>query len=228
MNRPSVFRFGSCARRDILCAAPRPETGRWLPAILLETFSRDRIVRGMMTALTCSRGSALGPLQFASQEQADAAIAAMNEQELDGRQIRVNYANSQGRGAGGGGAGGGAPRGTPAVLSFRRLWSPIMSRRRVWLQWRRRRVRRRRRLRRRSRYAGLARLYTGFTRLTSHLSQAAMAGAVRVRTRVRGREQVEADESGLDQVATARTAAAEDTANKVSALHGVFAPSRRL
>lgn len=41
--------------------------------------------------------------QFATQEQTDAAMSAMNEQELDGRQIRVNYANSQGRGGGGGG-----------------------------------------------------------------------------------------------------------------------------
>jgi RNA recognition motif-containing protein len=47
---------------------------------------------------------------YGSTPEADAAINAMNEQELDGRRVRVNMANSKpagGAGGGGGGYGGG-------------------------------------------------------------------------------------------------------------------------
>lgn len=54
------------------------------------------------------RSRGFGFVSFASDEAADAALA-MNGQELDGRTIRVDRANS--RGDSRGGAGGGGPRG---------------------------------------------------------------------------------------------------------------------
>ena len=54
------------------------------------------------------RSRGFGFVTFASDEAADAALA-MNGQELDGRTIRVDRANS--RGDSRGGAGGGGPRG---------------------------------------------------------------------------------------------------------------------
>ncbi|KAI1069126.1 hypothetical protein LB507_006317, partial [Fusarium sp. FIESC RH6] len=51
------------------------------------------------------RARGFGFVTFASEEQATAAVNALNEQELDGRRIRVNVANA--RPAGGNGFGGG-------------------------------------------------------------------------------------------------------------------------
>lgn len=54
------------------------------------------------------RSRGFGFVTYGTQQEADAAIAGLNEQDLDGRRIRVNMANS--RPAGGvGGMGGGAP-----------------------------------------------------------------------------------------------------------------------
>ncbi len=52
------------------------------------------------------RSRGFGFVTFATQGEADAAIAALNEQELDGRRIRVNMANSRPAGGMGGGYGG--------------------------------------------------------------------------------------------------------------------------
>lgn len=41
------------------------------------------------------RSRGFGFVTFMTQQEADAAIAALNEQELDGRRIRVNMANSR-------------------------------------------------------------------------------------------------------------------------------------
>ncbi|PLW57939.1 hypothetical protein PCANC_00701 [Puccinia coronata f. sp. avenae] len=60
------------------------------------------------------RSRGFGFITFKEQAHADAAIEALNGQEVDGREIRVNYANSQGGGGGGGGqrqGGGGGYRG---------------------------------------------------------------------------------------------------------------------
>lgn len=53
------------------------------------------------------RSRGFGFVTFATQQEADAAIAALNEQELDGRRIRVNMANSRPAGGMGGGGYGG-------------------------------------------------------------------------------------------------------------------------
>jgi len=57
------------------------------------------------------RSRGFGFITFKEQANADAAIEALNGQEVDGREIRVNYANSQTGGGGGQRQGGGGYRG---------------------------------------------------------------------------------------------------------------------
>ncbi|EFP89119.1 hypothetical protein PGT21_016745 [Puccinia graminis f. sp. tritici] len=60
------------------------------------------------------RSRGFGFITFKEEADAPGAIEALNGQELDGREIRVNYANSQTGGGGGGGqrqGGGGGYRG---------------------------------------------------------------------------------------------------------------------
>jgi len=52
------------------------------------------------------RSRGFGFVTFGSGSEAEAAIGGLNEQELDGRRIKVNLANARG---GGGGGGGGLP-----------------------------------------------------------------------------------------------------------------------
>jgi RNA recognition motif-containing protein len=52
------------------------------------------------------RSRGFGFVTFGTSAEADAAISGLNEQELDGRRIRVNLANARGSGGGGGGGGG--------------------------------------------------------------------------------------------------------------------------
>ena len=51
-----------------------------------------------------SRGFAF--VTFSSDQEAQAAIDGLNEQELDGRRIKINMANARPAGGGGGGGGG--------------------------------------------------------------------------------------------------------------------------
>ncbi|XP_047966137.1 glycine-rich RNA-binding protein 3, mitochondrial-like [Salvia hispanica] len=53
------------------------------------------------------RSRGFGFVTFATAEEASAAIQALDQQELHGRQVKVNYANDRPRGFGGGGFGGG-------------------------------------------------------------------------------------------------------------------------
>ena len=49
------------------------------------------------------RSRGFGFVTFSTSQEASAAIAGLNGQELDGRRIRVNLANARGSGGGGGG-----------------------------------------------------------------------------------------------------------------------------
>ncbi|KAF3928585.1 Nucleolin [Arthrobotrys entomopaga] len=49
------------------------------------------------------RSRGFGFITFGSQEQADAAISGMHEQELEGRRLKLNIANHRTGGGGGGG-----------------------------------------------------------------------------------------------------------------------------
>jgi cold-inducible RNA-binding protein len=51
------------------------------------------------------RSRGFGFVTFNGNEDAQAAIDGMNEQELDGRRLRVNLANARPSGGGGGGGG---------------------------------------------------------------------------------------------------------------------------
>ncbi|KAI0829893.1 hypothetical protein BC628DRAFT_1359236 [Trametes gibbosa] len=53
------------------------------------------------------RSRGFGFVTFSSAGEAQNAIQSLNEQELDGRRIKVNLANARGSGGGGGGYGGG-------------------------------------------------------------------------------------------------------------------------
>lgn len=52
------------------------------------------------------RSRGFGFVTYSSESEAEAAIAGLNEQDLDGRRIKVNLANARGGGGGGGGGGG--------------------------------------------------------------------------------------------------------------------------
>ncbi|ORY34773.1 hypothetical protein BCR39DRAFT_462532, partial [Naematelia encephala] len=52
------------------------------------------------------RSRGFGFVTFANQTEAETAINAMNEQDLDGRRVRVNMANQKPAGSDGGGQGG--------------------------------------------------------------------------------------------------------------------------
>ena len=62
----------------------------------------------VITERETGRSRGFGFVRFTEEEASAAAVEAMDGQELDGRRIRVDFANEEGdRGRGGGGRGGG-------------------------------------------------------------------------------------------------------------------------
>ena len=69
------------------------------------------------------RSRGFGFVTFSTGEEAEAAIAGLNDQELDGRRIRVNLANTRPSGGGGGGGyGGQCPSLFSIILSLKHLY----------------------------------------------------------------------------------------------------------
>ncbi|XP_047054240.1 glycine-rich RNA-binding protein 2, mitochondrial-like [Lolium rigidum] len=61
----------------------------------------------VITDRETGRSRGFGFVNFAEEEAAKAAVTGMDGQELEGRSVRVNFANERERPAGGGGYGGG-------------------------------------------------------------------------------------------------------------------------
>ncbi len=80
---------------------------------LIETFQQDGrqvISARIITDRETGRSRGFAFVEMASEEEAQAAISALNGYDLDGRPLRVNEAQERsdgGRGGGGGGYGGG-------------------------------------------------------------------------------------------------------------------------
>ncbi|KAL0090003.1 hypothetical protein J3Q64DRAFT_1627806, partial [Phycomyces blakesleeanus] len=74
---------------------------------LREAFSAYGTVESsiVMRDRDTGRSRGFGFVTYSSDSEAQAAIDALNEQELDGRRIKVNMASARGGGGGGGGGG---------------------------------------------------------------------------------------------------------------------------
>ena len=76
-----------------------------------EQDGRQVVSTSIITDRDTGRSRGFGFVEFASDNEAQEAMAAMNGYELDGRTLRVNEAEEKRRGGGGGGGGGGGYRG---------------------------------------------------------------------------------------------------------------------
>jgi len=72
------------------------------------------------------RSRGFGFVTFDTEEGAQAAVNGMNDEDLDGRRIRVNIANARGGGGGGGGGFGGGGGG-PSKKKYSWLTMPFDS-----------------------------------------------------------------------------------------------------
>jgi RNA recognition motif-containing protein len=63
--------------------------------VFLLTIFPPHFVKIVMKDRETGRSRGFGFVTYGSQQEADSAIAGLNEQELDGRRIRVNMANSR-------------------------------------------------------------------------------------------------------------------------------------
>lgn len=79
----------------------RPRTRSLMFA--LRESSRALLQSIVMRDRDTGRSRGFGFVTFSSGQEAQNAIASLNEQELDGRRIKVNLANARGSGGGGGG-----------------------------------------------------------------------------------------------------------------------------
>jgi RNA recognition motif-containing protein len=75
-----------------------------------ETDGRKVVDVKIITDRETGQSRGFGFVEFASGEEANAAISAMDGQDLDGRALRVNLAQERSAGGGGGGGGGGGFR----------------------------------------------------------------------------------------------------------------------
>ena len=82
------------------------------------------------------RSRGFGFVTFSSGAEAQNAIASLNEQELDGRRIKVNLANARGSGGGGGGGQFFFRSVIPLICSLIRILIRLRRRRRLQ-RWRR-------------------------------------------------------------------------------------------
>jgi RNA recognition motif-containing protein len=76
------------------------------------------------------RSRGFGFVTYGTALEAEAAIASMNDAEVDGRRLRVNVANQRttgGGGGGGGAVGGGAPGGGPYLHTYNTVVSPELN-----------------------------------------------------------------------------------------------------
>src|SRR6185436_20644697 len=78
-----------------------------------ETDGRKVVDVKIITDRETGQSRGFGFVEFASAEEAQAAISAMDGQDLDGRALRVNLAQERSAGGGGGGGGGFRPSGGP-------------------------------------------------------------------------------------------------------------------
>ncbi len=84
----------SCALANDVPAASREHKLTDFVDIVQSIVMRDR---------DTGRSRGFGFVTYSTADEANAAIGGLNEQELDGRRIKVNLANARGGGGGGGG-----------------------------------------------------------------------------------------------------------------------------